>query len=250
VAAASAGHLTCLKHFQERGLFLGLDSPERSSAGEARKLQVWNAAVAACREGQEPILSWLFLSRRTSGRPAEVDACIPWHLWDVVTLEDGDKCTESKVNLIIEELLSRYAILNPDTACLMALLEVGFKSRWMCLMAVRKGKADFLNHAVDWGCPYDYEVLYIAAELGHLPILERLWSLLGLDCIDEEQPDSKKVTAIELAAFRAAQYGQTDCLGALLRLGGPYLDISLRGLGLVAALGGHLSCLKALKKYV
>jgi hypothetical protein len=234
-----------LHHFQELGLFLRLDSPERISAGEARKLQVWNAAVAACREDQATVLTWLFLS----GWPAEVDACIPWHLWDVVKLEDGDTCEESKVNLMIEELLSRYAILNPGTASLMALLEMGFKSKWMCLMAVREGRAEILDLVVDRERPCDYyDCLYDAAKLGHLPILERLWSLLRLDCTVKEQPDSKAVKAIQRAARFAAEFGQTECLQALLHWGKRYLN--LEDLGYYAACGGHLVCLQALHKYV
>jgi hypothetical protein len=241
-----------------------LDSPERSSAGEARKLQVWNAAIAACKAGQAMVLSWLFLS----GRPAKVDACIPWHLWDVVKIEDGDTCIQFEVKIMIEEMLSCFGILNPDsaclisyllfhnaillpdTACLMALLEVGLYSKLICFMAVREGKAGFLDLAVDRGCPCDCFCLYRAAEMGHLSVLERLWSLLGLDCVydHEEQPDSEKVAAIQGAAILAAKYGQTKCLQALLHWGGQYLD--QEDVGLAAARGGHLSCLRALHKYV
>jgi hypothetical protein len=181
VAAATAGHLHCLQGLQERGQFLSLDSPERGSAGEVRKLQVWDAALSACQAGHARVLSWLF----ASGWPAEIDAYIPWHLWDLVKPEhwDDSKLPYVKVirgllpeeRLFLPELeLCRYAMRNPEPACLEALLNSGCRSRWMYVMAALEGRGDRLDLAAEQGCQLDFLSLVLAAQEGHLPILQRL----------------------------------------------------------------------------
>jgi hypothetical protein len=173
LAAASAGHLQCLQCLQEQQRFLGLDSPERGSAGELRKLQVWDAAVSACKAGQPGVLAWLF----ASGWPAVVDAHAPWHLRNVVKPDLWDARKEPYLEVILGALegradpelspemevcrvylpelrLCRYAMLNPDPACLQALLNSGCRSEWICLMAALEGRADFWDLAAEHGCPF------------------------------------------------------------------------------------------------
>jgi hypothetical protein len=92
MAAASAGHLHCLKSLQQRGEFLGLGSPDRGSAGETRKLQVWQAALSACIAGHAGVLSWLF----ASGWFAEIDAYIPVGLQEsMLTFSWGCCCASA-----------------------------------------------------------------------------------------------------------------------------------------------------------
>jgi hypothetical protein len=244
-AAASAGHLHCLQRLQDQGHFLGLDSPERGSAGEVRRLQVWDAALSSCKAGHARVLSWLF----ASGWPAEVDAHVPWNLRDVVKPENWDywmlpytediQGTYPIDKIFLPEVqLCRYAVQNPDSACLEALINSGCRSRWLCDMAALEGRADLLDLAIERGCPVGKCSCYFAARAGHLPILQRL------RCLGR----TRRNWFLTTAATVAVDAGKTDCLKALLRWNRRSLD--LQELSVNAMRRGHLECLKVLLGYV
>jgi hypothetical protein len=263
MAAASAGHLHCLKSLQQGGLFLGLDSPDRGSAGELRKLQVWEAAHSACEADHAGVLSWLF----ASGWPTEIDACIPWHLRDVVAREHWDiwklkymqgfTFTLSPEKMFLPELqLYRYAMQKRSPACLQALLNSGCRSKWVSDMAALEGRDDFWDLAAEHGCPVDLRSWLIATRKGHSPILQRLLDQ-GLssaarathkDRIFALQTDEISVV-LQTCARDAAEGGHTDCLAALWNTG--FLRQKDVGLAIIAAMQrGHLACLQVLLGYV
>jgi hypothetical protein len=249
VAAASAGHLHCLQRLQEQGQFLGLDSPERSSAGEVRKLQVWDAAHSACKAGHAGILSWLF----ASGWPAEIDAHIPWHLRDLVKPEHWDAWNVPYLEgirgispmdkvFLPEVQLCRYAMQNPEPNCLEALMTAGCRSIWLCDMAVLEGKEGYLIRAVLRGCRMSVRSWVLAARAGNLPILQHLRGLA------HTRRRHEILWFAPTAARVAAEAGQKKCLKALLQWN--TRSLNLQKLSVAAMRRGHLECLKVLLGYV
>jgi hypothetical protein len=178
VAAASAGHVHCLQHMQQRGHFLGLDSPERAWAGEARRMQEWEAANVACEAGHARVVSWLF----SSGWPAEEGVKFPWHLRDGVKPELWEAGNLRRLGSIswafLPELqLFRSALRNSGPDCLVALLDAGCCSGWICKLAALEGRADFWALALERGCPFDISHLIVAAWVGNLPCLELVYGI-------------------------------------------------------------------------
>eukprot|EP00884_Botryococcus_braunii_P005776 jgi/Botrbrau1/1519/Bobra.0107s0007.1 len=187
--AARAGHTQCLQGLSQAGSFLPLDSPDRASAGELRRLEVWQAAITTCRAGHRPTLSWLF----ASGWPSSIDAALTWQTRDTVDLhqlmerrslvekdqlisqvcnwgESYSSCYTEK-HFLLELDLYRYAMRNATPACLEALLEAGCRSVWICRLAALEGNAAFLALAANWGCPCDLIALQFAACSGDLLLL-------------------------------------------------------------------------------
>jgi hypothetical protein len=254
VTAASAGHVRCLQSLQMQGRFLGLDSPERGSAGEVRKLQVWEAAHCACKAGHAGVLSWLF----APGWPAEINAYVPRHLPDLVKPEHWDaqkvscmediKGTPPQERVFVPELLlCRYAMQNPDPACLVALLNSGCRSKWICDMAALEGREDFWDLAAEHGCPFDLRSWVLAAREGQLPILRCLLRL-GLSSAGPARNRPEVLEMLQISAMAAAEAGHADCLEALLRWNTGFLD--LESLSVAAMERGHIPCLQVLLGYV
>eukprot|EP00884_Botryococcus_braunii_P010225 jgi/Botrbrau1/19203/Bobra.0077s0106.1 len=149
VDAARAGHLHCLGDLCEKGLFLSLDSPDWATAGEARKSQAFEAAIAGCSSGHAGILAWIF----SSGWPPDLQA----------------------MPFVLEYKLYCCAVQQPTPSCLEALLDAGCRSAWISHIAAREGKADVLALAAKRGCPYNFpEVSDCAASSGDHAVLERV----------------------------------------------------------------------------
>eukprot|EP00884_Botryococcus_braunii_P013447 jgi/Botrbrau1/22102/Bobra.0206s0028.1 len=257
VAAAEAGHLQCLEGLLEAGRFLPLHSPNRASAGEVRKLQCWDAAIASCRADHAHMLSWLF----EGGFPSRIDAVLPWHMGDL--LERRDLVKEgwpqkvvgesgSSFTFFMPELdLYRQAMRNPTSACLEELLEAGCRSPWICRLAAHEGKPAFLALATSWGCPCDIEAVRIAAGSGNLLLLKAaitrgLPSNGNPSHDDTEKLPEDVAVAVCNAAASAAKNGNEDWLSTLLSEFGE-AAVDRRGLAL-AAWRGHLGCLKVLER--
>lgn len=174
--AAKTGHLDCLARLQEDGLFLSLYASERGTAGEARKAQVWDAALAAYEAGRAHVLAWLF----ADGWPARIDDRPPWHVHDVVLPTDADlKLMSSlhipgtqKLRILPDVKLYCAATRTPETACLEVLLDAGCRSEWICPLAAREGRSEPLVLAAERGCLCDDRTLHEAARKGHLLALQ------------------------------------------------------------------------------
>eukprot|EP00884_Botryococcus_braunii_P013446 jgi/Botrbrau1/22101/Bobra.0206s0027.1 len=227
VAAAEAGHLQCLQGLSEAGRFLPLDSPDRASAGEARKLEFWYAAFTACKADHAHLLSWLF----ASGWPSSFDARLPWHMGDMLESRDLVKegwpfpslsWTDDEVRKqFMPELdLYRQAVRNPTWASLEALLKAGCHSVWICRLAAQEGKPAFLALAASCGCPCDAIALRIAARAGNLPLLKAVHHAAlrpngflshGIEGLSQDD-----VVLIKEAAKDVTEEGHAACLEALL----------------------------------
>eukprot|EP00884_Botryococcus_braunii_P021882 jgi/Botrbrau1/8378/Bobra.0237s0001.1 len=253
--AAEAGHLQCLQRLSEAGRFLPLASPHRASAGESRKLEVWDAAFASCRADHAHMLSWLF----ESGWPADFDAVLSWHMGDVVksrdligegwpvkargscTVEDMDR--ELRTQFVPELDLYRQAMRNPTPACLEALLKAGCRSVWVCCLAAQEQKPAFLTLAAKWGCPCDLTALCLAA---NLPLLKAVHSEVSLSngFLSPGTADLSDYAAmcIVRAARAATRRGDAPCLAALLKWFGTAAATS----GITRV--GGLDCLHVLKR--
>eukprot|EP00884_Botryococcus_braunii_P001482 jgi/Botrbrau1/11334/Bobra.0038s0093.1 len=245
VAAAEAGQLQFLQGLWEAGRFLPLDSPDWASAGEGRKLEIWNAAFTACKADHAHLLSWLF----ASGWPSTLDARPPWHMGDMLETSDGveedwpvsdSSCPELELrNEFLPELnLYRQAVRNPTSACLEALLEAGCRSVWICRLAAQEGKPAFLTLAARWGCRCDAVTLGIAAKAGNLPLLKEVHraALLPNGFL------SQALSSDDAAYINQAAKGGVDCLHALERAGFLNLDDSVQ----VAAERAQVECLEYL----
>jgi hypothetical protein len=156
IVAAHEGHVVCLQRLCDEGKFMALDAPNRSSAGEFPRAQVWEAAAAACKAGYDNVLTWIF----SSGWPSRVDE-LPWHLLDLddeceVDLPEhvvGDNYPPAPGRL--ESRLYHHALHNSSASCLNALLAVGCRSPWICPLAACHQKKYFLFLAAKNGCRCD-----------------------------------------------------------------------------------------------
>eukprot|EP00884_Botryococcus_braunii_P022366 jgi/Botrbrau1/8813/Bobra.0335s0003.1 len=256
--AAEAGHLQCLQGLSEAGRFLSLGSPDRASAGESRKHEIWNAAFASCRADHAHMLSWLF----ESGWPSSFDAVLPWHMGDL--LESRDLSRELVIiEKLWDSLMIRHGELreqflpeldlycqaksNPTPACLEALLKAGCRSVWICRLAAQEQKPAFLTLAASWGCPCDQAAMWLAATDGNLPLLEAVHSAASLpkgflSCGSAKLRDYNTLYSIKRAAEGATKRGDAACLAALLEWFGKAAATS--GISLV----GGLDCLRALQR--
>eukprot|EP00884_Botryococcus_braunii_P003053 jgi/Botrbrau1/12749/Bobra.67_1s0108.1 len=231
--AARAGHTQCLQGLSEAGRFLPLGSPDRASAGELRRLEVWQAAITTCRAGHRPTLSWLF----ASGWPSSIDAALTWQTRDTVDLhqlmerrslvgkdqlisEVTQECLDSEEPLLLELDLYRYAMREATPECLEALLEAGCRSEWICRLAALEGNAAFLTLAADRGCPCDLITLKLAARSGDILLLMAAHSAALLSSEDLGSGvgglGEASCKHISQAADLAASEGHAECLEALL----------------------------------
>eukprot|EP00884_Botryococcus_braunii_P013827 jgi/Botrbrau1/22445/Bobra.0091s0047.1 len=239
VDAAEAGHLQCLQVLTEAGRFLPLDAPDRASAGEARKLQVWEAAYASCRADHPHVLSRLF----ASGWPSSIDAALPWHMGDLAErldfAKEGWPDDALDTDFLPELNLYRQAVRNPTPACLEALLEAGCRSVWICRFASLEGKPAYLELAALRGCRCDLVALRIAAKAGDLPLLKEVYAALTTgECSTAELSYEAGV-----AAEYAVSEGHVACLSALLSWFGKS-DVTSK-LSEHAKQNGHVDCLQA-----
>lgn len=283
--AAGAGHLTCLERFHETGRFLDFYSPERAAAATASKLEAWLAAQAACRGGHAHVVRWLF----RKGWPPAFDIAALWHpdhaakpwmealaapkaqevpfesVWD---LKLKSKWHLPELSSFRGEVdLYRLAMNAPH--CLVALLEAGARSAWICRTAASEGKAKLLSLAVHLGCPCDPEVFFAAAREGQMSVLSAVQLLdirvlkeegMGIRFIEQQAHglfppeemqgrDWTRAAMWERAAIEAAAKGHKDVLQALLACE-PAVLCACREVGEAAALAGSLECLKLLERCV
>eukprot|EP00884_Botryococcus_braunii_P000405 jgi/Botrbrau1/10365/Bobra.146_2s0004.1 len=130
--AAGAGHIHCLERLQQEGQFLGLGSPDRRTAGEARSAQAWEAADAACRANHSSTLKWILAVWRPSRRtPAKLWCLRSTEDWDF-TRDAGFYCpAHVELPSQHEFLLYRSVIRSPTPACLEVLLDAGCRSPFL-----------------------------------------------------------------------------------------------------------------------
>jgi hypothetical protein len=158
--AAEAGHLLCLKRMKQEGRLLACKGRLRRVAGEARRAELWDAALTACKAGQAHVLSWLVNCCRW---PSSVDATSEFSFSGLAQLPEGGKLGELDIPrmqykdewFLAEVNLWRFALQNPDTACLEALLDAGCRSEWVCPLAAVEGREGHLALAVRRGCCCD-----------------------------------------------------------------------------------------------
>eukprot|EP00884_Botryococcus_braunii_P011703 jgi/Botrbrau1/20533/Bobra.145_2s0082.1 len=243
VDAARAGHLHCLGLLCEEGVFLPLNSPYWVSAGEARKCQVFEAAIAGCGSGHANVLAWLF----SSGWPSDFDAIFPVHTQDLWEQHEDFATAFPALETDTEPFCLEYklyccAVQQPTPSCLEALLNAGYRSEWICRIAAREGKADFLLLAAQQGCPCDWWVWEFAASTGKHAVLELLASdnptcrILNKDCKMKSVCPWLKLPVV------AASKGQWECLQILISAG--HTDVVAAAEG--AARAGQLQILQNL----
>eukprot|EP00884_Botryococcus_braunii_P006169 jgi/Botrbrau1/15553/Bobra.0273s0005.1 len=243
VAAARAGHLRCLGQLCEKGLFLPLDSPDWASAGEARKSEVFEAAIAGCSSGHAAVLAWLF----SSGWPSNMEAAFPLHMQDLWEQHEDFATAFPELEADSEPFVLEYqlyccAVQQPTPSCLEALLDAGCCSEWICCIAAREGKADFLALAAKRGCPCDFWVWDFAAITGKLAVLELLASDRAMQSIAKKSYKALSPDMVEDLTGLAASHGQWECLQILQRAGCKDWDHAVER----AASTGHLECLRNL----
>eukprot|EP00884_Botryococcus_braunii_P006170 jgi/Botrbrau1/15554/Bobra.0273s0006.1 len=218
VDAARAGHLHCLAQLRERGLYLALRSRNWVSAGEARKSQVFEAAIAGCSSGRADVLAWLF----SPGWARNIAAIWRWDTHDL--WEQHEDFAEAFPGLsidnepfVLEYKLYCCAVQQPTPSCLEALLDAGCRSVWICRIAAREGKADFLALAAKRGCPCDFWVWQDAASTGKLAVLALLASDHAMRRIFKKACIGAR--SWQRLIFLAASQGQWECLQILERVG-------------------------------
>eukprot|EP00884_Botryococcus_braunii_P005810 jgi/Botrbrau1/1522/Bobra.0107s0010.1 len=256
--AARAGHTQCLQDLAEAGRFLPLGSPDRASAGELRRLEVWQAAITTCRVGHGPTLSWLF----ASGWPSSIDAALTWQTRDTVDLREvmewsdlvekdsllSEVC-DLKNSFLLELDLYRCAMRKATPECLEALLEAGCRSVWICRLAALEGNAAFLALAANRGCPCDLTALKFAAGSGDLSLLEAAHSALLLPngALHSSKEELNKAVSLDIsrAAWLAVSRGHAACLKALLGRFGKWVTCWV---SFSTADSGDLNCLQTLHR--
>eukprot|EP00884_Botryococcus_braunii_P021786 jgi/Botrbrau1/8291/Bobra.0251s0019.1 len=139
---------------------------------------------------------------------------------------------------VLEYQLYCCAVQQPTPSCLEALLDAGCRSEWICSIAAREGKADFLALAAKRGCPCDFWVWEFAASTGKLAVLELLASDSVMRSFAER---ARRCTWLYLPRV-AASHGQWECLQILQRAG----CTRWRDAAGNAARSGHLECLRNL----
>jgi hypothetical protein len=247
IEAAQAGHIPCLERLKEDGRLLTTDHYFRSSQNkelswEAQKFELWDAALVACKAGHAPVLTWLF-GNDMALWPSVVDAK-PAHSLSGLA-QPLEWSQEEKLHLPyidrhdwyhVEVNLCHFAVINPSTACLKALLKAGCRSLWICLLAAREGREEHFALAVQHRCSCDPATLYFAAKGGNVNVLQAAQRhakvaliLFNHDCV---------ITA-------AAKGGRLECLRALLDSFGSE-ERCLLPAARAAVEGGHLDCVQEL----
>lgn len=146
---ATRGHVQCLEKLTREGRFLPFDSPDRKAAGEARRLQAWEAAVAACEAGHDRVLKLILKGWRPT-----IDNDVPWHLCDFLPTLTEEERDFSRANRlpglpasIPEFRLCRAVVNAPSFACFRRLLSAGCRSPWLCILAAGTDKMKRFNAA-------------------------------------------------------------------------------------------------------
>eukprot|EP00884_Botryococcus_braunii_P017576 jgi/Botrbrau1/4501/Bobra.0220s0034.1 len=219
VHAARAGHLQCLGQLCEMGLFLPLTHPDWASAGEARKCQVFEAAIAGCSGGHADVLAWLL----SSGWLSDIGAIFPRHMQDLWEQhEDFAKAFPGlkiyREPFFLEYKLYSCAVQQATSSCMEALLNAGCSAVWICRIVAREGKADFLALALKRMPRYAEHNFWIwecAVSTGNHAVLELL-----VDCLRA----SRRIMAGDTRGFErwmtrlahlAVSTGQGECLQLL-----------------------------------
>eukprot|EP00884_Botryococcus_braunii_P021783 jgi/Botrbrau1/8289/Bobra.0251s0018.2 len=141
---------------------------------------------------------------------------------------------------VLEYQLYCCAVQQQTPSCLEALLDAGCCSEWICRIAAREGKADFLTLAAKRGCPCDWWVWEIAASTGNHAVLELRASDGATRSIANEAYHWDLGQFIGHLAGLAASHGHWECLQILERAGCTcWLDAAMN-----AAHSGHLECLR------
>lgn len=238
--AAKKGCLPCLKTMEESGDFLPLNSPKRAFAGEVWKLQVWDAAVAACTAGQTAVLKWIL----REGWPQVFDAVIPWDLRDSMDEWDADYYIREFANdlqmtlqgfwdvegivqhmvpgvtapTLVEWNLYKAAMREPSLNCLAVLLDSGCRSPWICTTPALEGNGKALSIAVAQGCPCDIWAIFVATSTNNQQILQEIYKRLkkALAPLDSVWGPRYYAT-IRLSTYCAAKRGYLACLKTLLQ---------------------------------
>lgn len=197
--------MDCLEALSAAGRFLPLESPpaEREGAGEARKLQAWEAALAACEAGQPVALAWIL----RSGWGSLIDINIPWHVRDMVPQWEAKLLEAAR---IVRRLLRHSAcqvhkflpgialchavVTSPTAACLDVLLRAGCRSKWLCTLAAEEGREDCFWAAEKAGCPVTQDALTALAHQGN----DRQLSLL-CSCGYKIRPSRRKTNNSQAA---------------------------------------------------
>eukprot|EP00884_Botryococcus_braunii_P011808 jgi/Botrbrau1/20628/Bobra.113_1s0053.1 len=244
VDAARAGHLCCLQQMHEAGQFLDLYSPERGRAGEARKAQAWDALLAACKADQAQVMAWLL----SQGWPPEIDAAVVWHLRDIAQRPCAGDWERLNIRgmpygpvwSLPDVMLYLYAMQNPTSACLEVLLRAGCRSEWLCPLAAKEGRPAYLELAVNAGCPCDARSVFVAAERGHLEVLQTV-------CLHVDLPDTEMMMqSVQQSANIAASKGHLSCLESLCQ---KYEDrLVFCFVAEAAASMGQLECLQFISR--
>lgn len=188
MAAAKAGDVASLEELEKAGRFHVRESSqgnEQDSVGEAAKLHAWEAVVAAFETGQADVLTWIFEKRP----PDTLDVGIPWHVQDMVPLWQRKRLGAAKfvlqldrllgdwlcdrvsdVNSLSDIILCHAVISSPAVVCLDVLLGTGYRSPWLCTVAVMERKHRCFSTAAKAGCPITESALIAGAFQGN-PVL-------------------------------------------------------------------------------
>lgn len=258
ITAAAAGHVRCLERLRTQGKFLGSEVGERAGAGEASKAQLWDAALKACERGHAHVLRWLF----RGGWPASVDASPDWLLTDLARLPLGWGSRDEFYipgmsyggGWLIEVNLCRYAMRDPSTNCLKALLDVGCRSDWMCPLAALEGCEERLALVVEHECTCDVKAIYVAARGCSLRMLEAAcWHFINQASRDwaEFLCNSCGRRTLDKSIEVVAKKGSAACLEALLSWFYPVAFAHLEAMQAAArgaAERGHVDCLEVLQR--
>eukprot|EP00884_Botryococcus_braunii_P003816 jgi/Botrbrau1/13435/Bobra.0082s0039.1 len=230
VDAALAGHVRCLAQLCEKGLFLPLNSPDWQSAGEARKCQAFEAAIAGCSSGRAAVLAWIF----SSGWPSNIKAIWCWHTRDLWEQHEDLKKAFPGLKIDTEPFVLEYklyccAVQQPTPSCLTALLDAGCRSEWICRIAAKRG------------CPCDLWVWEFAASTGNHAVLELLESSTAMRRLANRVSDRGQFSMERLTRIAAAN-GHWECLQILKRAGCKKWSRAAEG----AALSGQLQIVQNL----
>lgn len=204
------------------------EPPKEGINGEARKLEVWDAAAAACMESQDRVLKRIL----GDGWPQAVDATVPWDMWDVLEewkTEDYLNKFATNETLQLQSLIYRVfrkvkgdtalslaewklfnaAVAEPNPDCLSVLLTSGCHSLWLCRAAAHAKDAFALKKAVDHGCSCDVWNIFIATSNNDKDLLHQVYELAN-----PELDIAKAV--ISLSAKYAAARGYIACMKILV----------------------------------
>eukprot|EP00884_Botryococcus_braunii_P014235 jgi/Botrbrau1/22812/Bobra.0132s0136.1 len=259
LAAGRAGHVECLQGMAQAGMLLPLDSPDRSLAGESRKREIWEVAIAGCRKEKEQVLAWVFRAGWPDTTITAADAESPWllaHLWNdwagkeqIWNLFGYIGWRNAGRPFLLELELYHAAVQCNTTKCLEELIDKGCRSRWLCILAVIEGKASFVRLIAERGCRCDLYALCFAARSGNPEVLQAVAALFPGGPLNKGPPSRCGPSHCFLyAAETAAALGHARCLLLLLDKFDGLGNYYSWSISYAAAAGGHVSCLEILHR--